>query len=407
VSTPADLAPGGRLAGPPAHPLGGPSAAAKRAGLYVLGLLAVLIGLSAAVDVFVPSQHGPTSSSYATTPGGLAAYAELLARTGHPVAQLRRAPASGVFRPQETVVLLDPDVLLASQGRALLAFVKSGGDLVAGGSSGAGFLATILPRPPTLRSSAPRSDESLADVPETAGVRDVLSAGAGAWSPSSTPTGMRAVLGRPGRPSLLLVGNVGRGRIDLLADASPLQNRLLASADNARLGVDLAGAGRPVVFVESVHGYGVARGLAALPARWWWMFAGLGLAAVAWIASRWRRLGPPSVRGRVLPPARSAYLHGMTNILRRADRPIEVAGLARASARRLAARRTGLAGGAGRQQWLEAARRLGLTDEQAALIGDDGPLRAEDLVTLAGALARLQPGARRTRAGDRGFEEAR
>jgi uncharacterized protein DUF4350 len=366
---------------------------AARAGLVAAAVLAGLIAISAAVNAFVPSEHGPTSSSYATTPGGLAAYAELLARAGHPVAQLRRAPARGLLSPQQTVVLLDPDLLLRAQGRALLEFVTAGGDLVTGGSSGATFLATILARPPTLRSLAPRTARPLIAAPETAGVSRVVSLGDGGWAPGSAPAGMRAALGAPGSPPLLLVGSIGRGRIALLADASPLQNRLLASADNARLGVDLAGAaGRPVVFVESVHGYGVARGLAALPARWWWMVAGLTLAAVAWIAGRWPRLGPPSARGRVLPPARSAYLQGMTNILRRADRPIEVAGLARASARRLVARRTGLTDRDGSDQQLDAVRRLGLTDDEARLIVDDGPLGADDLLAVAGALARLQPG---------------
>lgn len=366
---------------------------AARAGLVVTAVVAGLIAISAAVDAFVPSQHGPTSSSYATTPGGLAAYAELLARVGHPVKQLRRAPASGLLRPQQTVVLLDPDLLLRPQGRALLDFVTAGGALVTGGSSGAGFLATILKRAPTLRSYAPKTAGPLAATPETAGVSRVVSLGDGGWSPRSAPAGMRAVLGAPGSPPLLLVGSIGRGRIALLADASPLQNRLLASADNARLGVDLAGAaGRPVVFVESVHGYGVARGLAALPARWWWMVAGLTLAAIAWIAGRWPRLGPPSARGRAFPPARSAYLQGMTNILRRADRPIEVAGLARATARRLAARRTGLTDRAGAEEHLEALRRLGLSDDEASLITDDRPLAADDLLGVAAALARLQPG---------------
>jgi Domain of unknown function (DUF4350) len=366
-----------------------------RIGLYALAVVVGLALVSAAVDAFFPSQHGPTSSSYATTPGGLAAYAELLARTGHPVAQLRRAPASGVFAPDETVVLLDPDVLFESQGRALRAFVAAGGSLVTGGSSGAGFLATILPRPPTLRSSAPRVAGPLAASSETAGVERVVSEGQGGWSPGTTPAGMRAVLGRPGSPPLLLVGSIGRGRIALLADASPLQNRLLGSADDARLGADLAGpAGRPVVFVESVHGYGVARGLAALPARWWLVLAGLGLAALAWVAAHWRRLGPPSARGRVLPPARSAYLQGMTSILRRTGAPIEVAGLARVAARRLASRRTGLAPDAASDQQLAAARRLGLTDREARLVTGDGELTDEDLLILGAALARLAPGLR-------------
>lgn len=370
---------------------------AARVGLYAVALTAGLIIIGAAVDTFVPSQHGPTSSSYATTPGGLAAYAELLARAGHPVTELRRPPAPGVLSSSQTVVLLDPDLLLPAQGRALLDFARAGGDLVAGGSSGAEFLATILSRPPALRPLAPTRAQPLAATPETAGLRTVVTSGDGGWSPAATPAGMRPALGLPGSPPLLLVGRIGRGRIALLADASPLQNRLLATADNARLGIDLAGpARRPVVFVESVHGYGVARGLAALPSRWWWMVGGLGLAAVAWIAGRWRRLGPPNARGRVLPPARSAYLEAMTNILRRADRPIEVAELARRSARRLTARRAGLTDGASPAERREAARRLGLSELEATLISDDRPLSVEDLLGVTGALARLQPGASRT-----------
>jgi hypothetical protein len=381
-----------------------PRTPATRVGLYTVALIAGLIIISAAVNSFVPSQHGPTSSSYATTPGGLAAYAELLARSEHRVTQLRRAPARGVLSASQTVVLLDPDLLLRTQGRALLDFVRTGGDLVTGGSGGAEFLATILSRPPKLRSFAPKSARPLGVTPETAGLHTVVSDGDGGWSPETVPAGMRPVLGRPGGPPLLLVGAIGRGRIALLADASPLQNRLLETADNARLGVDLAGAaGRPVVFVESVHGYGVVRGLAALPSRWWWTVAGLGLAALAWIAGRWRRLGPPSVRGRVLPPARSAYLQGMTNILRRADRPIEVAELARLSARRLTARRAGVTDGALPAERLEAARRLGLSELEASLISDDRPLSAQDLMRVTAALARLQPGA--PRSGHAGTEQ--
>ena len=119
-----------------------PRSRRRGAGLCALGLVAGLIILSAAVNAFVPSQHGPPSSSYATTTGGLAAYAELLARSGHPVGQLRRPPARGAA-PAQTVVLLEPDAVLGSQGRALVDFVGPGGRLVTGGSADA-FLATIL-----------------------------------------------------------------------------------------------------------------------------------------------------------------------------------------------------------------------------------------------------------------------
>jgi hypothetical protein len=50
---------------------------------------------------------GPRSSSYATVPDGLAAYADLLDRRGHPVTRLRRAPSEALPEPRGTIVLLD------------------------------------------------------------------------------------------------------------------------------------------------------------------------------------------------------------------------------------------------------------------------------------------------------------
>jgi hypothetical protein len=87
----------------------------------------------------------------------------------------------------------------------------------------------------------------------------------------------------------------------------------------------------------------------------------------------------------------------MTNILRRAERPVEVAGLARASGRRLAARRIGLADAGGPLEPAELAPRLGLSEPEARLIGGEGALTEDDLLPLAAALARLQPGGPRLR----------
>ena len=52
----------------------------------------------------------------------------------------------------------------------------------------------------------------------------------------------------------------------LLADTSPLQNRLLGKADNAALALALAATG-PSTFVETVHGYGPHAGSRRCPAR--------------------------------------------------------------------------------------------------------------------------------------------
>jgi hypothetical protein len=92
----------------------------------------------------------------------------------------------------------------------------------------------------------------------------------------------------------------------------------------------------------------------------------------------------------------------MTTILRRTGAQTEVAELARSAGRRLVARRAGLRAGAGRDEQLEAGRRLGLSAEQAEALAGAGPAAAGDLLTLGVALARLE-GARAPapRAGDR------
>ena len=108
----------------------------------------------------------------------------------------------------------------------------------------------------------------------------------------------------------------GRGRIVLLADSSPLQNRLLGEADNAAFALALSGRG-PLTFVESVHGYGPQRGLAALPARFGWALIGLLLAALVFMVARGRRLGPPERERRELPPPRRAYVDALAATMAR------------------------------------------------------------------------------------------
>ena len=55
------------------------------------------------------SPGGPTSSSYATGGDGLAAYASLLGRAGHPVSRLRTPLADARLDPRDTLVVLDAD----------------------------------------------------------------------------------------------------------------------------------------------------------------------------------------------------------------------------------------------------------------------------------------------------------
>jgi Domain of unknown function (DUF4350) len=290
--------------------------------LLCVGMVGLFLALGLLGDALGGEPGGPVSSSYATNAQGLAAWAELLSRDGHSVRQLRTPLEKARLDPADTVVILDPEALLHSEGQRLLAFVRAGGRLVIGGGEPQGTLLALFASPPTWGPTAPRREIARTSAGTTAGVGEVISAGEGAWS--STP-GYNAPFGGADGSELLLERNLGRGRLELLADASPLQNRLLSSADNAQLALNLSGAGaRPVVFVESVHGFGESRGLAALPSRWRLAFAALALAGLLWIVARGRRLGPAEQTGAARPPPRSAYAEAISLLLRRAGDPHEL-----------------------------------------------------------------------------------
>jgi len=353
----------------------------------VVALNAIGFGLTA-LD---PPPKGPASSSYATQPQGLRAWAELLEGAGHPVRRLREPPAERAPDPDGTVVVLDPGRLSERDGAALIRFVERGGRLVAGGQ-GSERLAGALAGARRAGGERPAGGPAgvLAPVPEVAGVQRVNVGGRGIWEDAG-----RAVpaLGG-GDGALLVVGARGAGRAALLADASPVQNRLLARADNAALALALAGEpGRPVAFVESVHGFGPAGGLAALPVRWQAALVGLGLAALAWLAAHVRRLGPAEVDGAPPVPARGAYVAALARTLGRTRDPQAATAPVRGAARAAVARRAALGPEAGDGEIEAAARRLGLDEDEAAAVA--GRAAGKDGALAAGrALARLtRPGA--------------
>jgi Domain of unknown function (DUF4350) len=272
-------------------------------------LVAVLAGLWL-VDRLTPSPRGPRSSSYATAPAGLAAYASVLEHYGHTVTRLRRPVADAPPARSETLVVLDPGAVAPREARAIGRWVRGGGRLVAGGAQPAPWIRAVQPDAPRWRPAAPGT---VAARPRTPGVTTVRTADGGVWQLRSTGVW---VLGGSDRP-LLTVRPVGRGSVWLLADASPLQNRLLGQADDAALGLLLAGRGRPVAFLETVHGYGTARGLAGLPEQVRWALAGLLLAGLVALWSAGRRLGPPEDAAQAPPPARVEYVEALAGALSR------------------------------------------------------------------------------------------
>jgi hypothetical protein len=343
------------------------------AALVLGAIVAVNLALRE-LDERTRSPGGPSSSSFATAPEGLAAYAELLSRFDVPVVQRREPLGEGMLDRRATLVLLQPAELERPDLRAVGDFVRRGGRLLAGGDSAA-WLATILPRAPSWRPLAP-ADARAAGIP---GVAEIRTAGEGAWQ---QPLG-RVLVAADGLP-VAVEQRVGDGTAVLLADASPLQNRLLARADNAALGLALAGDG-PVVFAEDAHGYGPASGIDAIPARWWWAFAGLAVAALLFALARGRRLGPPELPGRELPPARVEFAEALATQLARKRPREDAVRTARRIARARVARRLGLPPTADEGELRECAKARGYDAASVeALLGS--AVRQSDLLAVGRAL---------------------
>jgi hypothetical protein len=350
--------------------------------VLIIGLNLLTAGVTVITGGSGPG--GPTSSSYATAGDGLAAYAELLARHGHAVERVRTSLDRATLGPGATLVLADPAGVTPEEAQAMARFVGAGGRLVAAGRDAAPVLAALPGGGPEWDDAGVRSARPLVPAPEVAGVTTVESAAAGSWQRSG---GTLPLLGDPDRV-LATVVVAGAGRVVALADASPLQNRLLARADNAAFALAIAGEGRPVAFAEAQHGYGRGTGLGAIPARWRWALAGGFLAAIVWMWSRGRRLGPPDDIERTVPPARRAYVDAMAGALARTRQPDVVAAPLQDRAHRRLAARAGLPPDAGDEDLRRVAGELHLPPEEVDALFR--PCRSDaDVVAVGRVLAQL------------------
>lgn len=312
---------------------------ATRGLVVVIGFIATInLTLFGIKEITGGEPSGQSSSSYATAPDGVGAYAELLARNGHSVSRIRTAPSEQALDPTTTVVVLDPFEVSPEDGRALRAFLKNGGKLVASEGFASPWLKDVLDDPPAIGENAAGTARPL--LPDVfPGVQRVRHAGQGAWDDAGET---KAIFG--GDDYVLVTSaEVDSGSVVLLADTSPLTNKLLDQADNAAFGLALAGEpGSTVQFLETIHGYGTSGGLGALPSQWRWSLAGLAAAALVYMVARGRRLGPPEEESRSLPPPRRAYVDALAATLVKTRDPRAAAAPIQRSMRDNLARRTGL-----------------------------------------------------------------
>jgi hypothetical protein len=355
--------------------------------ILVAAVVIVVINLIArALDDAVGGSQpsGNPGSSYATSSDGLAAYAQLLAKYGHPVRQQRGSLVGVSLDPNATLILsegnesapLDEDevatvhAFLQRGGRAVLAQVSSR-DIAA--------ITGLMPEQELGSRAYHDFDPSLGPL------RTVTSDATRAYRRDSDV----AVLASEASHVLLGSTRVDAGQALLLADVTPITNAAIGDADNAAFGLALpGGADRPVVFAEGVHGYGEKRGLAALPDRWKIALVVVGLAAVVYAWAQGRRLGPPDRPARELPPPRSVYVDAMADtLLRTSDRPRALAPLGD-WARERVRQHAGLASDASREQVTAAARQLGLDGDEIETLWRP-PANDDEILALGRVVTRV------------------
>jgi len=281
-----------------------------------LVVLALIVGLNlvlASLKMITGGEPGgPVSSSFSTGGTGLEGYADLLREAGHPVTRLRSKTATSNLPTDATVVVADPQKLTQSEGLALLRFVQGGGRLVVTGRAGATLVAAATGTS-IEHHGMERSDRVPVWVPthDTGAARELAGDRGGRW----VDVGRLLPLAGDDQGPSIVAADVGEGHLVAVADTAMLQNSQLGQADNAALGLALAGSPkRPVIFVESVHGYAAA-GLKSVPSSWKWAALGLAVALAIGLWSFGTRFGPPEPQQRDFPPPRRDHVEAVAAAL--------------------------------------------------------------------------------------------
>jgi hypothetical protein len=302
-----------------------------RAIIVLVGALLSLSIISSLIDsTFTSRASGPSGSSYSTAPSGVAAWATLLQRSGFEVVPRRVPLSEGTpVDPSHTLVVFGGYFLDGSEIDASKRHVAGGGVLVTDNislaESIAGEAVPFGKLPETNETDeADETDEkpkvlTARVVPGVDGVGSAETIAVGArvlqctkWSAVFTlditldEKGLLCPVARvPNAPSLTFI-----------ADSSLFSNQGLLMFDAADLAVSIT-QNKPVVFLETIHGYGERKGVAGLPVRWKWALAFLAAGTFSWMFSLFRRNGPSEVPSRDLPPARRQTIDAVAITLAR------------------------------------------------------------------------------------------
>lgn len=277
----------------------------QQAFVAVIGL-AVLVNLSLSTvgSLTGGDPGGPASSSFSTGRDGLEGYADLLRAEGHPVIRLRDRPSPADLPVGGTVLVVDPDASVLADAEGLARFVTGGGHLVLAGEGATELLAGLTGATVTwVEGDAVDRLDVWVPSAATGAARELAGDAGGRWEDLGP---LVPVAGADGS-AVVVVAELGDGRVTALADAAPLQNAHLDDADNASFALALGGpAPAPVVFLEPARQTG--RGLAAVPPGWKWAAAGLAVTVALGLWAAGTRAGPPEPQARALAPPRRDHV---------------------------------------------------------------------------------------------------
>ena len=370
----------------------------------VVAIVAVLFGFNVALAgmnsaMGSGSSSGPDGSSFSTAPSGIEGLADLARASGHEVVKLKEPPEPGSLPIDATVIVTDPRQMTTPEARAVLDFVAGGGRLVVSDPTALPLveaatglaLTTTQVDPQTsldVLADADRADEVTGSARSIAGDRGLR------WSAEDQLgdlDGVAVHVVGSGEEATVVSVEVGDGLLIAIADSVVLHNDHLADADNAALGLSLVGPpDRPVIFIESIHGFAVG-GLDAVPTSWKWAGAGAvaALAVGIWWAAA--RFGPAEPQARELRPPRLDHVRAVAaNIDRVSHSPEELVAPLVIANRQAMAHRLGTSPDDSPAVHERAARDSGL-DPADIVLAFDGP------VDMGSALAVGQMAAARRR----------
>ena len=311
--------------GSPDTPIMNPALAGRGRRIIVALVMAVLLAsIVREVSQQTRGARGPTASSYATSPGGLAALHTLLRQQGVEIIQLTKpineAFAANDFMVGDRLVVFDQS-LAPAEVDTLGYFITVGGELLGGGSRSERWIAELWnadddgAQDRDVADVRPGKPGNVTTTGDTYPLRSLKTAGnplvwndlGGSFTPLVVDRESRVLLAR-------------QGAFDALADPSILSNATLARADNAIFALDLLVTDQRVVFAEAGHGFrsGTGAGLAAIPSTVRTLLLGLLAAAFLWMLAIGRRVGGPDLPSRPLPPGRFAHVAAVASLLDRA-----------------------------------------------------------------------------------------